>query len=171
MNNEQAALEEILNAREQRAEKQRKLINTYKTTLISFTLNIPGANKNSEIFAKIHDVGISLLEEKLYKENISVLKKIVNTTAAGREAFLSVEADALSIKRITASIEEEHKLGRLFDFDVFDCSGSLISRTEIGFGERKCLLCGENAKVCGRSRRHSLDDLLSRVYELINEYK
>ena len=38
---ETQVLEEILNAREKRAEMQIELINMYKNTLISFTLNIP----------------------------------------------------------------------------------------------------------------------------------
>lgn len=163
-------LDEILEAKEKRAQIQKELLNMFKATLISFTLNIPGAEKNNESFAKLHKKGICLLEEELKKHNVEILYKMLNNSAAGAEAFLNVDADALIVKRITVSIEENHKLGRLFDFDVFTKTGEQISRTDLGVSERKCLLCGENAKVCGRSRKHPVEELLNKVYELMDEF-
>jgi holo-ACP synthase len=170
MNKESRVLEEILKAREKRAKTQRELINIYRTTLISFTLNVPGAEKNNPSFTKIHEIGIHLLEEELRKQNIKLIHKIVQITADGDEAFLTVGSDSLSVKRITTAIEEKHELGRLFDFDVFNINGEQVSRIELGLPERKCLLCNDSAKVCGRSRKHSVDELLNKVYELIDYY-
>ncbi|MBR4411438.1 MAG: citrate lyase holo-[Firmicutes bacterium] len=44
-----------------------------------------------------------------------------------------------------------------------------ISRSQLGAGPRKCLLCGENAKACARSRAHSMDDLLNKINEILSD--
>ena len=168
MNKEEQVLYEILNAREKRSEMQRELINIYKNTLISFTLNIPGVEKCNLTFTKIHENAIKLLEDELNNKNMKVVHKTVQVTADGDEAFFAIDADPLCVKAITISIEENHRLGRLFDFDVFNKNGEQVSRTDIGMHARKCLLCNNNAKACGRSRNHSVNELLNKIYELIN---
>lgn len=170
MENVSNILNEILEAKEKRARTQRELLSMFKTTLISFTLNIPGAEKNSESFSELHKIGCCLLEEELEKRGVKIVHKIINTSAAGNEAYLNVDGNAISVKEITIDIEEKHKLGRVFDFDVFTKDGEQISRTELGLSERKCLLCNDNAKVCGRGRKHSLDDLLYKIHKLIDDY-
>lgn len=169
MENLSSILNEILEAKEKRAKTQRELLNIFRTTLISFTLNIPGAEKNNESFSKVHQIGCCLLEEKLEKQGIKIVHKMINTSAAGSEAFFSIDAAAADVKKVTVSIEENHKLGRLFDFDVFNISGEQISRTQLGLSERKCLLCSENAKVCARSKKHDINVVLNKLYEIINQ--
>lgn len=168
---EKQVLEEILDAREKRVEKQKELLNIYQNTLISFTLNIPGVEKQNSTFTKIHKKGIELLEEELSKQNIELLCKIVQATADGDEAFLVVDAGPWVIKRITTSIEEKHKLGRLFDFDVINKDGEQLSRSGIGLHLRTCLLCNNSAKACGRSRSHSVSELLDKIYEIADYEK
>lgn len=168
MNKEKQVLEEILNAREKRAEMQRKLIDTYKNTLISFTLNIPGIEKCNSTFTKVHKTGIRLLEEELEKKNIKILHKVVKASAGGDEAFLVVDAGSWCIKRITTYIEENHRLGRLFDIDVFNENGEQTSRSGIGLHARRCLLCNDSAKACARSRKHSMEELMSKINNIIN---
>ncbi|MFC6604239.1 citrate lyase holo-[acyl-carrier protein] synthase [Ectobacillus funiculus] len=67
-------------------------------------------------------------------------------------------------------IEEKNKVGRLFDFDVFTNKMEQISRSQLGLNERMCLVCNDSAKVCGRSRKHSTEELLEKLYGLI-KYK
>jgi len=170
MYSENVILREILEARERRARTQIELMNTFRMPLVSFTLNIPGKDKNSYIYIKVHEMGIYLLEEELGKLNINIVSKMVRNTTAGAEAFLSINMDPMHLKKITVSIEEKNELGRLFDFDVLNTKGENISRIQIGLQERKCLLCNENAKGCGRSRKHSIDDLLNKVNQIIKNY-
>jgi holo-ACP synthase len=170
MKNESVILNEILNARETRANTQKELIDRYKTTLVSFTLNIPGAEKNSPVLTRIHEMGIDLLEEELRKHNIKIVHKVIRNSAAGAEAFISMDADPLDVKTITVGIEEKDEIGRLFDFDVLTIKMEQVSRTQIGLNERKCLLCNGRAKVCGRSRKHSIEDLLNKVNRIIDAY-
>ncbi|MFB9760289.1 citrate lyase holo-[acyl-carrier protein] synthase [Ectobacillus funiculus] len=170
MKNESVILNEILNARETRANTQKELIDRYKTTLVSFTLNIPGPEKNSPIFTKVHEEGICLLEEELRNQHKKILYKITRNTAAGAEAFMVIDADPLDVKKIAVFIEEKNKVGRLFDFDVFTNKMEQISRSQLGLNERMCLVCNDSAKVCGRSRKHSTEELLEKLYGLI-KYK
>ena len=54
---------------------------------------------------------------------------------------------------------EETKIGRLYDIDVLEKENTKISRKDLGFPERKCLLCNNPACQCGRSRKHSIEEL------------
>jgi holo-ACP synthase len=77
----------------------------------------------------------------------------------GPEALLVVETDAAGLKAALVALEEAHPLGRLWDLDVLDPQAGPITRRHIGLPPRKCLVCGEPAHACARSRAHSLDDL------------
>lgn len=170
MDNKNKNIYEILLGRERRADTQKKLLEIYKTPLVSFSLNIPGAEKISPSFYKVFKTGVICFEEKLLKNNMKAVYKKEDQSAAGYEAFYCINADARDIKRLTVSIEEEHSLGRLFDFDVFDAEGNHLKRVELGLPERKCLICGEKAVLCSRSRKHSADELLKKINSMINEF-
>ena len=71
---------------------------------------------------------------------------------------------------MTVAIEEKNEVGRLFDFDVFTIKMEQVSRSQIGLKERKCLLCNDSAKVCGRSRKHSTEDFLNKINRLLYKY-
>lgn len=161
------ALNEILLGREKRAEMQRELIKAFGTTLISFSLNIPGIVKNSSLFTKVHDYGIKKLEEDLDRYKLNVVYKTINNSPAGNVAYFCVDEDAINIKKICVDLEERNEIGRLFDFDVFDRIGKQLTRKQMGLNERKCLLCEEKAIICSRSKKHSIDELTSRVFDLI----
>ena len=96
----------------------------------------------------------------------------------------TAEELAIEIKKAAVAAEESDALGRLFDMDVLVIDDALkadenghysltdirsISRSQLGAGPRKCLLCGENAKACARSRAHSMDDLLNKINEILSD--
>ena len=60
---EEVSLQEILLARETRAEKQKELQKKYSCPLICFTMNIAGPVKTSPLICRGFDEGISLLWE------------------------------------------------------------------------------------------------------------
>ena len=70
-----------------------------------------------------------------------------------------------TIKNITVAIEESCELGRLFDIDVIDISFEKLSRKSF----RKCLICEAQAQECGRSRKHSVEELQNRVEEILKK--
>lgn len=163
-------LYEILNSRENRALMQKKIIEMYKHSLISFTLNIPGPNKDSIEYRRIHDEGMraitNTLEEKGYK--IEYIERIYKST--GAEGYISIDIEPIELKIITVEIEDTHSLGRLFDIDVFDRDHNQISRRDIGYHPRKCLICDKDARVCSRSGLHSLDELIEKINYIYNSF-
>ncbi len=58
-------LEQLLDARDKRAEKQMHLIEEYNLPLVSFTVNIPGIYKNTYISRRIFRAGCKALQEML----------------------------------------------------------------------------------------------------------
>ena len=88
----------------------------------------------------------------------------------GPEAMLCVRADARAIKRRLCALEDGEALGRLLDIDVIAPDGGKISRTEIGLPARRCLLCGNPAPVCARSRAHSADALFEKANAIIDAH-
>lgn len=163
-----STLSEVLLAREERAARQRALQMLYGSHLISFTLNIPGPVKNSMHYRRAHDLGWRALLHMLQQSNQIVLHNEVRESAAGREAFLAVEGNAILLKQLCVQLEDTHPMGRLFDFDVLRPDGLAIHRAEIAMPPRRCLICAEPAHACARSRRHSLAELLLAVEGLLD---
>lgn len=160
----------ILTEREKRAQIQKELLRRYNMTLVSFTLNIPGPDKNNQQFIKVHQVGERRLTERLKTLHKAICHQEKRQSAAGIEGFYLINWPAEEIKRLVVEIEEEHPLGRLFDFDVFDKDGKQVNRALLGLKERKCLLCDGYAAQCRRSGRHTLKSLLNHIYRLLEEY-
>lgn len=159
----------ILSGRDQRAERQQQLIGQYGQPLVSFTLNIPGPNKVAPEFERIHQLGIDSLEKAIHEISAEIIYREISVNAAGNQGFFIIDADALAIKKLTVGIEENHRLGRLFDFDVFDTEMNQVNRSTLGLGERSCLICDDKAAICKRSRKHSIAELLATIDSLILE--
>ncbi len=87
----------------------------------------------------------------------------------GNECILLVDAEPLTVKAITAELEDHAPIGRLFDMDVLRPDGSKVERQELGLPGRKCLRCGESAQVCARSRKHSVAELQAKTREILQE--
>lgn len=161
----ESALQEILEAREQRANRQKQLQQTYPLPLLCFTLNIPGPDKDGEIVRKGFFLGLWYLEKALAG---CVRHREHRLTAAGWEAFLCVDTVPEELKRITADLEDRTPGGRVFDMDVL-IPGGKLGRKELGLPERRCLLCENPAVLCGRSRSHSLSELRRETFRLLRE--
>ena len=74
------------------------------------------------------------------------------------------------MKDIAARLENEDRLGRLFDMDVLDTNGRKLSREELGLPERRCFVCSEPAKGCAWSRKHSLPVLIRNVERILTDF-
>ncbi|MGE5630135.1 MAG: citrate lyase holo-[acyl-carrier protein] synthase [Caulobacteraceae bacterium] len=163
-----SSLEDILAARENREKRRISLIKEYDIPVISFTLNIPGAVKDKPLYRKVFEKGIEVVRLVLGEANIIYTETIYPIT--GPEAFMCVNMGARKIKVKAVGIEEDHPLGRLFDFDVFDCSFEKLSRTEMDLPERRCLICDAKAVLCARSRKHGLEELEKRIEKITDSY-
>jgi len=160
-------LMELLDSRENRVAKQRDLLDNYGGILISVTLNIPGPVKDKPKYRKALDMAMACIEEKA--GNSEIFHRECRYNLTGPEGYLCVgneTFDREAWKRITIDVEETHELGRIFDIDVLTTAGG-ISRSQLGLQGRKCLICGEPAKVCARSQKHPMEELLAKIDELL----
>ena len=161
----EVGIDEILIWREKRVAIQNEMIKKYRNPVISFTMNIPGPIKTNDEIKKAFDIGKKLILEKLKENNIEVLEIKELDENTGNELFISVNSTAEKIKNITVAIEESSELGRLFDIDVIDINFEKLSRKSF----RKCLICEEQAQECGRSRKHSIEELQNKVEEILKK--
>ncbi|MFI3227561.1 MAG: triphosphoribosyl-dephospho-CoA synthase CitG [Clostridia bacterium] len=174
MNNQQLGqpitLEQMLDAREFRMHMQESLIEKFEKPLISFTLNIVGPVKVFDLSKKAYAEGIFIIKNYCKASGLNIVNFTEILENTGYEAFFSIDADPIKIKKTISQIETNCKLGRLFDIDVINIDGQKISRTDIGMSGRKCLLCENDTFVCSRSRAHSVDDILSATVDIMEEY-
>ncbi len=154
-----AAMPEILQAREDRAERQRALLSEFGRPIVSFTMNIPGPVKDTPLIRFAFRAGLCRLRE-LLGEPVCEQTLFRRT---GCEALLVYERPAAAVKAVCLSIEEEGEIGRLYDLDVLGIDGRKLSRE----GERACLICGGPVSLCARSRAHGLPALETRTVELL----
>lgn len=162
----EVTLQEMLLARERRAQRQMAL-RPRGQTIISFTMNIAGPVKNSPLISGGYDLGKRLLKGQLAVNGIPISHFEEVREATGNECIFLVDAPPLAVKAITAELEDASPLGRLFDMDVLRPDGRKVDRQELGLPGRRCLLCGESAQVCARSRRHSVAELQAKTREIL----
>ena len=162
-----ASLQEILEAREQRWQRQQELLEHFKNPLILFSMNIPGPEKDSPLIRQTFALGDELIRGQLTAMGFSLAFSSQEVTAAGCYGIYVTEADPVQLKKLTVQIEESTPVGRLFDMDVLTAAGEKLSREELGLPERQCLLCHQPARLCGRSRVHSLPELLRQTEKLM----
>ena len=150
LNTPPLALDEILSARERRADTQRQLLEEGQGTLICLTLNIAGAVKSAPLFTKAFEEGKSRILTQLRFERAEIGKCIERHERTGDELYLLFDLDLVTAKRRMVEIEEGFALGRLLDIDVMAKGVPKISRQQLGLPPRRCLVCGEMAAACAR---------------------
>lgn len=151
-------------------------------TLVSMTLNIPGPVKDRPEYRRALETGLYRLKAML--DFKSILHEEFRPLITGPEGYMVIAGDPMEIKKAAIAAEEADALGRLFDMDVLsiddaaqpDAEGHFsltditsMSRSQLGVPPRKCLLCGEDAKACARSRAHTMDDLLKKINEILSD--
>ncbi|MBL1230973.1 citrate lyase holo-[acyl-carrier protein] synthase [Enterococcus sp. BWB1-3] len=165
------SLMEALDAKERRVHVQKELlISDPQYTLLSATMNIPGSVKTSieleKAFKQVTD------EVEICVSDVVTLVNVYRNEKTGYEYFLLVPLTKEELKKRMIKLEETHPYGRLVDLDVLWLdNGEIknISREQLGYPKRKCFLCEKDAKVCGRSRTHSVEELHKKIHELIEE--
>ncbi len=160
---------DMLQARDGRAAAQKKLLAKYGQPLLCFTMNIPGPVKTSLLIRLGFLEGVRRLETALSKAKIPVLYKKQIAYKTGYEEYYVLQGDAQEIKKIAAGIENQDKVGRLFDMDVLDVDGRKLSRSELGLPGRLCLVCDEPAQACARSRKHAVPVLVRKIHRTLGE--
>lgn len=150
---EPVILEDLLDKKELRAHEIQRLQSEHpEAVVLSYKLNMMGPIKNNESIQWIFQQGLDQLPPK------PLYTKIEMDLVTGPEALFVYDQERINFKKNMIQIEEQHPLGRLFDLDV-----NLVKRTDFQAQARKCLICEDDAVVCGRSRKHSIDELLDAI--------
>lgn len=153
----------LLDAREERYEKQRRLIDKFNKPLISFMLNTPGREKYSDKLVAFQKLGIEKIENLLGEK---ILYAEFKEEITGSYYMAVVDEDAKNLKKQMMALEDSPS-GRLYDIDVFDENKNQLSRSSLGENPRRCLICKKPAKVCIREQRHSYEDLVQKMNEIL----
>lgn len=163
------SLLEMLNAREMRSHLQKRLLMSYKKPLICLTLNIPGPVKVLPGIPSAFRTACERIESRLNEQLVMITHFETVKEKTGYEAFYSVDAAPEFVKELMISLEDQDRLGRLFDIDVLRPDGTKVSREELNLPARRCLLCEEAAHACSRSRKHSVEELVEEITTILNE--
>lgn len=157
----------ILEDREKRYNDIIDLIRKYNLPVLCGKLNYPGKDKNTVEANRAFEI-----LNKIIKENFK-FKTVFSKELKGydgKSILAIIDMFPNDIKKLSVKIEESSKLGRIFDIDVYIEDGSSIGRETINMTPRGCIICGDNARICARSGKHSLEETLNKVNEIINNY-
>lgn len=166
---QEVSLIQMLDARERRVWHQQELLGAYGKPLVCFTMNIAGPVKDSPLIRRGFARGRQLLERQFLRCGIKPLKIDLSKAVTGPEAFYVLDAEPLTIKKLTTLVEDASPLGRLFDMDVLRPNGKKVDREELRLEGRKCLICGGPAKVCSSRRVHPVAELQARTTAILTE--
>ena len=151
-----------------------------------FSLVIPGPIKNNRFLEAVFDEGCRAFLDRLVQEQPytdekpagagSVQTPLIaahyeDRAPAGCTAFWLLNAHAETVKRQTVALERTHPIGILWDFDVFSAFEQKLSASELGLSSRPCLICGNPAKLCARSRTHSVPEMQAKISKLISVHR
>jgi holo-ACP synthase len=164
------SLEQMLAAREQRAARQVAALAGFSKPLVSMTVVMPGPVKDGWLPRRVLSEALKQLEAISDKRGWLVLSREVLWRETGPEALYVIDVEARILKSATVALEDCHPIGRLWDLDVIAPGSGPLSRRELSFSPRSCLLCGQPAHACGRSRLHPLEELLSTIARVVHDY-
>lgn len=146
----------ILQAREIRVERMEELRREWPLPSVVLRCNYPGADKDNPTSRRV----VETLKDEVERVLGTDIKKIERIESfEGLTYIYFVDRGTEAVKREMVELEEVHPYGRLADIDVYHEDGSGISRREIGRSPRSCYICHEEAHVCVRSRKHTLEEL------------
>lgn len=167
--NIEVTVADMMQAREARFFMQQNMLARYPgAVLVCLTMNVAGPVKVTPAIERAFAWGMESIRAVLAGNRVRFEADIHEKT--GAEAVFVVEGEAKEVKRRLCLLEDGCAMGRLLDVDVIEPDGQKISRTDIGLPPRKCLLCGQDAPVCARSRAHTVEELFARIHEIIDTH-
>lgn len=165
----QVSLAQVLESRDQRVQNQAQWL-ARGGTLVCMTLNMPGPQKRFPLADAAFRQGEILLEDRLTGGGFLLLERQEADRPAGLEYFVRVQGAAEAVKACVLALEERPPLGRLLDIDVISPEGQKVSRQQLGFPPRQCLLCPRPAAECARSRAHGIEAAAQKAVSLMEDY-
>ncbi|TPG63480.1 citrate lyase holo-[acyl-carrier protein] synthase [Ewingella americana] len=166
--NRAVSLPELLTSRESRQTRQRAWLARHHCTLISLTMVMPGAVKDTTLSRELFCLAWQALETLSQQRGWPWLAWRCLPQDTGSEGLIALDVPAQEVKQATLALEDNQPLGRLWDIDVLDASGAILSRRDFGLPARHCLLCAQPANQCGREQKHSTAQLLGHMQRLFD---
>jgi holo-ACP synthase CitX len=157
---------EILEARERRWQFRLQLAKEFGKTVISVTLCAPLNYRRSPCAGDMISAAMDKIISALQAMSIKAWRAGLTNDKDGAAGFVVAAGEAAAIKRICVKIEKLPG-GRLFDIDVMSCTGSPVSREDVGLPPRRCFICLSPAAQCVREKKHSAIEVNRAVDELI----
>lgn len=163
---ERSELHALLSGREERARLQDFFLSRFEEGCVcQISLNIPGLPKKMEGEAAALSSAAECLMKALERKSA---ESAVLINGAGSALLLAFPLlSAVELKKNAVEIEESADWCRLLDIDVISRNGA-ISRSDLGLSPRRCFLCEEEAKLCARLGRHSIQDLREASSRLLS---
>lgn len=154
---------ELLAARDARQELLERALAAGRPALLFLSLNLPGPDKSPP--------GARLLFrctfERIAESFPGSLLLTRERDALGDYALRALDVEPLAAKRLCVGIEESHAATRLVDLDIYAPGHGQVGRAALGLPPRPCLLCGEPAVDCMRSKRHPLTSVIAQAHALL----
>ncbi|TWP30084.1 triphosphoribosyl-dephospho-CoA synthase CitG [Apibacter muscae] len=167
---QEPSLMEVLNSREKKQFLQQECLKKYSCSLLSISLISPGGVKKNLLQEYLFFRALETVDSYLLEEKITIHERLIKDEDTGLYALISLDEDPMELKLRMIKLEESLPLARLWDLDVLDKQGNIISRKQTQQAElRKCLLCEQKAKICARKRLHSIDEIYKRIQQLVIE--
>lgn len=161
-------LEQVLAAREARAATIKSLHRRYPGACVAvFTVVSPGPVKRSPETIRLFDAGIAAIGRVIQRNELIPLLFEAHEKDTGDEAYLVVKTEPGFLKLELCKLEEAAPYGRLWDMDVTRPNGTPMSREEIGFPERGCIVCGKAGRACYSRRLHAPQEVRAAVERLL----
>lgn len=162
-------LEQLLSARDARAAYIKLLQTRFPRACICvFTVVSPGSVKRTQQTIRLFAAGISAIGKILVRNELIPLLFEAHEKDTGDEMYLAVKTEPGFLKLELCKIEESAPNGRLWDMDVFRPRGAAISREEIGFNARGCIVCGKRGRACYSRRLHTPEEVRAAYVKLVS---
>jgi holo-ACP synthase CitX len=161
-------LEELLAARDARTAYIARLQKRFPSACVAvLTVISPGKVKKSAETKRLFDAGIAVIGRLVMRCELVPLVFEAHEKDTGDEMYLVVKIQPGFLKMEFCKLEESAPYGRLWDMDVVKPGGARISREDIGFGERKCIVCGKPGRACYSRRLHTEEEVQTAYRKLL----
>jgi holo-ACP synthase len=157
----------FLEARDRRQDALSQALSKGCSATLFLSLNIPGHEKtppgSEALFLWVLD---NLAEN--FPGRLCLAK---TQDDLGPYAILALDVEPREAKKRCVILESVHPSARLVDLDVYDINGQQIDRRKLGLSGRSCLVCRQPAVECIRVKRHSFDEIIGKVHELLTYFR
>ncbi|MEX0631734.1 citrate lyase holo-[acyl-carrier protein] synthase [Serratia ureilytica] len=134
----------------------------------ALTLVVPGPVKDSALTRGIFNPGWAALLGLCAEQGWPARRPRRRRSPPAAKGFVALRADAQRAKDRAMQLEVSRPIGRLWDIDVLDTQGRILSRRDIRpAGTAPAVR--PTGQICARQRRHSSEQLHAEMERMFND--